>query len=217
MVKKREGWITAGELEQRLNSDPEWVAQKRAEDEEWEARSRYWRELELGLEQELKDAGIEVKSYREIIHKPKNYKRGIPILVRHMRMEKYTDNQRNFMAQAIAMKDANPFWPELLEIFRSIAGKKEHYAFEQGVAYALGASYKEAQFETFLSICEDQRFGFVRALLVVGLKKSKDPRAEITLMKLCADPYLGKEMTKWMKKREKRRTAEGRNDTRSFN
>lgn len=209
--------ITAEEFKRRLNSDPEKVAKRREQDAERQARFNYLKELEYGLEQELKEAGIDVESYRSIIHKPKNYKLGIPILVRHMQMDKYTDNQRNFMAQAIAMKDANPYWHELHGIFLSVVGKKEHYAFEQGVALALGASYREPQFETLLSLCEDQRYGYVRILMVEGLKKSKDPRAEVTLMKLCNDPYLGTEMTKWMKKRETRRTAEGRNDAKRFN
>lgn len=215
--KLPKGAITAGELQKQLWSDPEWVAAKRARDAEWEVRLRHMKQLEAGLEEELREAGIEAKSYRHIIDKPKNYKLGIPILIRHMRMDKYTDVQRNFMAQAIAMKDANPYWHELLEIFLSVVGKKENTGFEQGLAVVLAASYRAPQFETLLSLCENQEYDAPRALLVQGLKKSKDPRAEVALMKFCSDPYLGKEMTKWMKRREKRRNLEGRNDVGSFN
>jgi hypothetical protein len=215
--KLPKGAITAGELQKQLWSDPEWVAAKKAKDAERAAHSRYLDELEAGLEQELRDAGIEARSYRHIIDKPKNYQLGIPILIRHMRMDKYTDVQRNFMAQAIAMKDANPYWHELLEIFLSVVGKKENTGFEQGLAVVLAASFRAPQFDILLSLCENQEYGAPRALLAQGLKKSKDPRAEIALMKFCSDPYLGKEMTKWMKRREKRRNLEGRNDVGSFN
>src|SRR5690348_13253634 len=104
------GGITAGELHARLHADPEWVAAKNIRDAEMATREAKHLAAVAGLERELKDAGIEMKSYRHLIHKPKNYKRGIPILIRHMRAEHYSDWERNSMAQAIAMKDANPYW-----------------------------------------------------------------------------------------------------------
>ena len=215
--KLPKGSITAGELQKQLWSDPEWVARHKANEAEMAARRAEHLAAMAGLERELKDTGIEMKTYQHLKDKPKNYKRGIPIYIRHMRGERYTDWERNSMAQAIAMKDANPYWSELLELFQSVVGKEKHHSFEQGLAVALAASYRAPQFETLLSLCENADYGAPRVLLVEGLKKSRDPRAEITLMKLCSDPYLGVELTKWMKRREKRRNLEGRNDVGSFN
>jgi hypothetical protein len=215
--KPSKGSITAGELQAQLLNDADWVAARKARDAELEARHAKHLATMADLERELKGAGIDVENYRSLIHKPKNYKLGIPIFLRHMRFDHYTDWERNSMAQAIAMKESNPYWSELLDMLLSVVGKEEHYSFEQGLAVALAASYKAPQFETLLSLCENTDYRAPRALLVEGLKKSRDPRAEITLMKLCSDPYLGKELTKWMKRREKRRNAEGRNDVSAFN
>ena len=215
--KPPKGAITAGDLLRQLWSDPEWVAAKRARDAEREAKHVQHLAAVVDLERELKDAGIEVRTYQYLIDKPANYRRGIPIFIRHMRSERYSDWERNSMAQAIAMKDANPYWNELLDLFLSVVSKEGHDSFKQGLAVALAASCKAPQFETLLSICENEAFGSTRLLLIEGLKKSKDSRAEITLMRLCSDPVLGEALTKWMKKREKRRNLEGRNDVAAFN
>lgn len=185
------GGITGGELMAELWSDPEWVAAKKAQDAEHAAREAKHRATMAGLERELKDVGIEMKSYRHLIDKPKNYRAGIPILIRHMRAAHYSDWERNSMAQAIAMKDANPYWNDLLDLFLSVVGKEAHRSFEQGLAVALAAAHKAPQFERLLSLCENATYGAPRTLLVEGLKRLKDPRAEVTLMKLCSDPYLG--------------------------
>lgn len=210
------GSITAGELIRQLNADPNWVAMRQTKDAEFAAIGERRRAAAAGLERELKEAGIEMKEFRYLKDRPGNYKLGIPILIRHMRMNHYDDPERNSMAQAIAMKEANPYWNELLELFLAVVDKEEHSSFKQGLAVALAASYKAPQFEMLVSLCENTAYGSTRVLLVEGLKRSRDPRAEVTLMRLCGDPIIGKGLTKWMKSREKRRNLEGRNNVAAF-
>ena len=210
------GSITGGELITKLNADPDWVARRRAQDAELNAIGARRKAAAAALEQELKEAGIEMKEFRYLKERPTNYKLGIPILIRHMRMDHYDDPERNSMAQAVAMKEANPYWSELLELFLGVVDKEEHFTFKQGLAVALAASHKAPQFETLLTLCENPAYGSTRSLLVDGLKRSKDPRAEVTLMRLCGDPVIGKGLTKWMKNREKRRNLEGRNNLANF-
>jgi hypothetical protein len=158
-------------------------------------------DLEAPLEQELKDAGVEVKSYRAVIHRPPNFKAAIPILIRHMQMDKYPDLTKNFMAQAIAMKESNPYWGALLELFEKTIAESPQSSFAQGLAVALAKSWKEPELERLIALCLDQKYGDPRILLADGLRRSKDSRAEATLLKLSGDPRIGPQVTKWLKQK----------------
>ena len=197
--EKKDELVTAGELKQRQLRDPEWVASKLAEDARWEEKQALLKELEAPLEQELKESGVVVKSYRHVIDRPHNFRVAIPILISHMQMDKYPELTKNFMAQAIAMKEANIYWDTIVQIFKSAAGKSPIFA--QGLATALSKAWKEPQLEQLIELCENESYGDARVLLANGLRKSKDNRAEAALLKLSSDPYIGPQVTKWLRKK----------------
>lgn len=166
-----------------------------------EARERSWAELVAPLHQELYEAGVDVKNYRHVIDKPKNYRVGIAILVRHMQMDRYPDLIRNFMAQAVAMRETNPHWDLLVHCFKKMSSENPRGSFVQGLAVALSAAHKSQQLDELIALCEDETYGIQRVLLANGLRRSRDPRAEICLMKLSRDPVIGKQVGIWLRKR----------------
>lgn len=191
--------MTAGELEAKHMDDPEWVAAKLAQEAELESKQALRKELVRALEQELREAGIVVKSYHYVIERPENFKLAIPILIRHMQMDKYPEPIKNSMAQAIAMKETNIYWNTLADIFKAEA--ERHPIFAQGLAVALSKSWKEPQLNELIRLCEEKKYGDSRVLLANGLRKSKDSRAEVALLRLSTDPYVGPQVTKWLRKK----------------
>jgi hypothetical protein len=153
----------------------------------------------------MNDAGISVKNYREIINKPPNYRTGIPILVRNMKMNSYDSLLRNFMAQAIAMKEAGSYWDELVDFFKQLGVSKDESIVKQGVAVAIGLSFPPKRLSDLIKLCRHQEFGDVRILMAMGLKRSRDPQAWDALCNLADDPQIGPQITKWIKQREKKR------------
>ena len=199
--KEEDRLVTAGELKQRQLRDPEWVAAKLADDAKWEKKLALMKEIEAPLEEELKESGVLVKSYRSVIDKPPNFRLAIPILIRHMQMDRYPELTKNFMAQAIAMKESNPYWDTLVEIFQRALSDSAESNFAQGLAVALSKAWKEPQLEQLIELCMDQKYGDARILLADGLRRSKDGRAEAALLKLSGDPKIGPQVKKWLKKR----------------
>ncbi|AZO32543.1 hypothetical protein [Mesorhizobium sp. M1B.F.Ca.ET.045.04.1.1] len=181
--------------------DPEWVAAKLAEDAEWERKLALIKQLEAPLERELADAGVVVKSYQYVIDRPTNFRSAIPILIRHMQMDKYPEPTKNSMAQAIAFKESNSHWDTLQQLFEWTASQNPKSIFAQGLAVALSKSWKEPQLERLVALCLDQKYGDARVLLADGLRRSKDGRAEAALLKLADDPRIGPQVAKWLKKR----------------
>jgi hypothetical protein len=156
------------------------------------------------LENELADAGINIRSFRNIIDKPENFRLGIPILVRHMQMTKYSPLNRNFMAQAIAMRESNPYWPTLVKVFRRLDNDGADGIFKQGVAVALAHSYGPSELGELIALCNDKEHGTVRILLAAGLKRSKKAEAVKALRDLIDDPDIGKQVSEWVRRREAR-------------
>ena len=193
--------ITAGELKKQLESDPQWLAEKLTRDAEFQLKAQQIKELAAPLEREIRDAGVDIASYRDVIDKPPNFPAAIPILIRHMQMGKYPELTRGFMAQAIAMKEANKYWHDLVALFKNEVARNLESHFANGLAVAIGRSYKEPELQQLISLCENPIYGFNRIWFADGLRKSKSTSAESALTRVSNDPQIGKQVTRWMRKR----------------
>ncbi len=193
--------MTAGELKKALESDPEWLEEKLKRDAERQLFAQRRNELIAPLEREIRDAGVHVESYRNVIDKPANFRAAIPILIRHMQMEKYPDLERNFMVQAIAMKEANQYWHDLVALFDSETARDTTSSYAAGLAVAIAKSYREPELQDLISLCANPAYGDHRLWFADSLRRSKSIRAESALMNLLSDPQIGKQVTQWMKKR----------------
>lgn len=181
--------------------NPEAIARRAIEDAERAKKDALWRELEAPLHEELANAGVVVKSYRYVIDRPPNFRLAIPILVRHMQLDKYPDLMRNFMAQAIAMKEANPYWHDFVRLYKQAVPADPKAIFAQGLAVAISKSWKGPELDELVELCLNPEYGDSRILIASGLRRSKDDRAKATLLALKDDPKLGPQVRKWLKKK----------------
>ena len=118
-----------------------------------------------------------------------------------MQMGKYPELTRGFMAQAIAMKEANKYWHDLVALFKNEVARNLESHFANGLAVAIGRSYKEPELQQLISLCENPIYGFNRIWFADGLRKSKSTSAESALTRVSNDPQIGKQVTRWMRKR----------------
>jgi hypothetical protein len=153
--------------------------------------------VEISLDNELREAGVEVASFRDLHHKPKNFKLAIPIIIRHLGYQIYPSPLKNSMAQAIAFRETNPYWNDLLKIYMANVGDN---VVRQGLAVAMAASYSQKELHILVELCKDPAFGDSRLLLLDGLRRSKADVALATLLELADDEKVGKQVTKWLKR-----------------
>jgi hypothetical protein len=164
-------------------------------------RHELWEALEAEVQRELAQVGVEA-DYRSIKHKPVNFRLAIPVLIKLMQDEKYPPLMRNFMAQAVAFKDARPHWDELVRILNDVSSE-EPAVFKQGIAVAVGLSAGKEELAQLIECCLDRRYGTTRILLAAGLRRSRDPRAEAALLALSSDDQIGPQVAKWIKQKKR--------------
>lgn len=164
------------------------------------------------LENELAEAGIHMKSFRSLIHKPENFLLGIPILLRHMQMNKYSPLNRKFMAIAIAMRETNPYWLTIVKSFKGLGNNGADGIFKEGLAAALAESYGPKELGELIALCNEKTHGTVRVLLADGLRRSKKAEAEKALRDLMDDPQIGKQVSEWVRQR-RQQTAKSKAST----
>jgi hypothetical protein len=80
---KRKG-ITAKELMQRLEADPEWTVRRADRDQRHQERARKLAEDQASLIDELAQAGVRVQSVYDFVNHPSAGPEAIRVLVRHL-------------------------------------------------------------------------------------------------------------------------------------
>ena len=76
--------VTAAELMARLNADPNYVAERKREDDERQERAGEWQRAEAPLVDELKAAGFKVESSWDLVNTAGSYPTAVPILLEHL-------------------------------------------------------------------------------------------------------------------------------------
>lgn len=184
---------TAAELMAELNSDPEYLARKQAQEEARQKVRDVMAMAEAPLVVALRSAGVDVQSVWDLVSR-QTYPAAIPILFEHVRRD-YPDAIREGILRALATPETLSRWDELVEFFENNALgllPEQRYV----AAVALNGAADDTVIEDVIRLVRNPRFGFDRAPLLFALQRSTNPKAKMLLLELRNDPVLGKEVKK---------------------
>jgi hypothetical protein len=186
MTKKK---ITAAELMEKLNADPEFVAKRAQEEEERQKREAEYRRAEAPLVEELRAAGFHIQSAWDLVNTPGSYPKALPILLAHL-PRTYPGPVREGIARALAVPEAKFGWAVLTRLYR----EEPEARVRSGLAVAIAAAADDTVVDDVIALIRDTRHGSSRLLLLSALERSTDPRTRAALMELGTDPELVKEI-----------------------
>jgi hypothetical protein len=190
MVRKARGPITASELLEELESDPEWVAARERQERERLAQVAVWRKAEQPLVRELQEAGCKVETAWDLVNTAQPYPDVLPVLLEHLGRP-YPDRVREGIARALAVRrDARFAWPALVSLYRREPAGTDT---KHGLAAALAAISDRSTLPELIELVEDRRHGASRVLLIRGLTRSRQPEARAAVARLQDDPEVGEE------------------------
>ena len=143
---------------------------------------------EQPLVADLRAAGYEVDSLWSLhLHKP--YPAALPILVDHL-SRTYSGFLLNAIAQRLALREARPWWPRLVELYRASSDELAR----DGIAHALSRTVSRDTLDEYIALISDPKNGSSRVMMVRGLKRVRDPRGLVALDQLHSDPELAVEV-----------------------
>jgi hypothetical protein len=192
MKKTREPRITAKDLLAQLHSDPEWVAKREQRERTRERRAAELHTAEAPLVKALQAAGISVTSVWDLVNTSARYPGAIPVLLSHLGRP-YPDEIAAGIARALAVDDARPHWRTIVAEYERadaviMPQKKD------GLACAVATT---AGMSEVIRLIVDPAHGNSRLLLLLALRRSKDPKAVATVRDLARDPLFAKEIASW--------------------
>lgn len=196
--------VTAAELLARLNADPDYVARKEKQDEEFRRKEQEYARAEVPLVQELHSAGLAVRSVWDIVNgkvEVGSHAEVLPILLHHLRCP-YPDAIRDGIARAMAIPDAKFAWSDLVKLYRH---EHERRA-KDGLAVAISHIADDDTLDELIELARDAAHGESRVLLLNALERSRLPKAQKALMELGGDPMLQKEVQRILRRRKRPRS-----------
>lgn len=196
--------MTADELLNELESDPQWVAKRDAR-ERWRlARAERIGREEESLVREIGEAGLGIDSVWDLVNTREPYPEAVPVLLRHLKKDDYHPAIREGIARALTVRGYPEILPAMLDSFR-----KDPDPIVNGPKWAKGNAievlFDDRYVEEIARLAQDPSHGEARDMLVYALAKSKSPIADEVLRKLLSDPQLGIHAKKAIERRERRR------------
>jgi hypothetical protein len=191
MVKLRKP-MTLAEHDALLKSEgryEEMSEAQRQRDEELARREAEWRRAEAPLVEQLRAAGFDVDSAWDLVNTSIPYPAALAILLDHLGRG-YPDRVREGIARALAVRDAKIGWEKLTRLYREEPVETDA---KDGMAVALAAASDDEVVDELIALARDGAHGNSRLLLLRGLKRSRDPRAQAALEEFALDPVLGQE------------------------
>lgn len=214
--------MTAAELMDRLNADPDYVARKNNRDEEIQRKAAEYARAEAPLVQALKDAGVPVSSVWDLVNASRkrpsrtvristdppdavwgwldanggSYAALVPLLLDHLQRP-YPDRVRAGIARALAVPEAKSAWPTLVKLYRQEQGDWSR----DGLAVALSNVADDTVIDELIGLAKDPQNGKSRVLLLDALRRSRLPQAQRALMEMGTDPILQKEALRILHRR----------------
>jgi hypothetical protein len=187
MMSKKQ---TAAEFMAELEKNPTFRAQRQEREEAFRRRHEELRQAEAPLVQALAEVGLDVKSVWDLVNRAtRRYPEAMPVLLDHLQRP-YPDAIRDGIARALTVAEARSHWDVLTRLYREEQGRRT----KDGLAVAIGGIATDDVLEDVIDLAKDTRHGTSRVLLLLALERSKDPRAQQTLMELGTDPELQKEV-----------------------
>lgn len=187
---KRRKPMTAADFLSQLESDPEYVARRRAQRERVQQREAELKAVEAPLVEDLRAVGIDVEWSWDLVNRAAPYPEALPVLLQHLERS-YPDPVREGIARALAVPDARFAWDTLLRLFRQ---EPPGTRAKDGLAVALAAVADDEVVDQVGALLRDVRHGESRVFLVGALGRSKTPEARVVLAELQDDPQLRTEI-----------------------
>lgn len=135
---------------------------------------------------QLRAAGFDVSSISDLRESGVRYRAAIPVLLEALRAAR-DKRVVNELVRALSVPWAKPdAVPVLLQKFREFDDGRE-LGTRWAIGNALEVTWMDEHFEELASLAEDRTFGRSREMIVLGMAKSKDPRAAEVLVALLED------------------------------
>ena len=200
MKKKRKGPMTAAELMQELEADPEYQAFLAEEERQIREIEAAGREEARELSADLARVGIYAESAWDLVNSLEPYTPAVPVLAEHLQRP-YSPGTKEGIARALAVREAKSEWDLLTRLYR----QEQNSRVKRGLAVAIAAAADREVIEDVIALARDRRYGPTRVLLLDALERSKDPRAHAALRELEADPDLVKEIRVILRRLDRRK------------
>jgi HEAT repeat protein len=189
-MKNKRKPITASELMDQLNRDPEFVRRSEEREKYFSALAESLALAEKPLVEALNDSGLAVKSVWDLVNTKRTYPEAIPILVAHLERP-YPYRIREGIARALTVKYAGEdAFRALLNEFKKVPATGE--AAREGFKWALGNAISivanARHFDEVVGLIRDKRHGTARDAMVLRLPRLNRGRAVSVLIESLADP-----------------------------
>jgi len=192
--------ITAGELLQRLEADPEFVRKRAEQERDLAERAARSRAQQAPLLADLAASGVKVETVWDLVNRAGSYDQALPVLLDHLQRP-YSDSIREGIARALAVPATRPIgWSTLVEEFRRTDATNKQV--KDGLAVALAGASDDTVLADLVDLAKEKSHGSSRILLLLGIKRSKHPEAKQAVAELIRDRQLAKEINSWRKGRD---------------
>ena len=172
-----------------IESDPE-VWRKRAEFEaQQERRLAPLYAAEQPIVNDLRAAGYDVRTTLDLGNSGEPYPSAIPVLLRHLRLGTYPDEVVEWLARALGVKEAVPYWQELRDFYLYVRGPSA----EEGLAAALAMTARKKHLDDLIGLVADESRGDIRLLFFRPIKRFGGVKGRQILESYQDHPLLGKE------------------------
>lgn len=197
MIKR----ITAQELTQKLESDPEWVARRDKRNVEVQSkRARILLEQHPVLK-DLQAVGINYESLDDMLHSSYPYPAAVPVLLKHLQLM-YSDSLRALIARCLATKEAVFAWDFLVDAYSKepLVREDRDSKTKDGLAAAISATVTSSRIEDLIMLVSNPHHGPSRVLLLKPLRvRAKNICIKQVLREFMSDRDLEKEIRSWKK------------------
>jgi hypothetical protein len=199
-MAKSSKWITAKEFLKQLESDPEYMRRRAEQDRAFAELEARLKAAEMPLVRDLAKIGIEVESVYDLVNTASSYDKAIPVLLDHLRRP-YPDAIREGIARALAVRATKQIgWQILIDEYCST--DLAHPRVKDGLAIALSEASDDSVIPLLIDLAKDKRHGDSRILLLLGIKRSRLPKAKQAITELSDDPVFAKEIRSWGRRRK---------------
>jgi hypothetical protein len=189
MRKKVAKPISASELMEQLNQDPEFVRRREQRDAHFKELQKRLAEAEWPLVTALNDSGVQVKSVSDLVNTKRADPLAIPVLTAHLRYP-YPWPIREGIARALTTKSAgNDAYTALVREFKQLPESQENdqNQFKWALGNAISIVADKNNFDEIVDLVRDKRHGITRDMMVLRLPRLEPHKAVPVLIELLAD------------------------------
>jgi hypothetical protein len=192
--------ITADELLRKLEADPEFVRRRGEQESALAERAARSKADQAPLLTDLAASGVKAESVWDLVNTASSYNQALPVLLAHLQ-KPYPNSVREGIARALAVPATRQIgWPTLVDEFRKTDVRNKQV--KDGLAVALAGASDDSVLVDLIELARDKSHGSSRVLLLLGIKRSKQPEAKQAIAELANDPQLAEEIKSWRKGRD---------------